>query len=100
MPDSVDFLSRCRPGMTLRTVDRRDARIVRVDRAAGLIHGDVALHGSCRWHADGIWADAPCGARGPLDLAAPASDDRPVLPQRHASVVDALNGPNRHFCCD
>jgi hypothetical protein len=98
MKAAFDFLSHCRPGMTLLTGDRRRATITAVDREAGLIHGEVQMFGPCSWRADGLWTDAPCGASGPLDLAAPASDA--VAVQRRASIVDQLDGSNRHFCCD
>ncbi len=82
----------------LRTRDRRDVTITRVDGASGLIHGEVAMFGPCRWRADGIYADAPLGVAGPLDLVAP-SVPRPAQ-QRHVSVTDHLGGEGRAFCCD
>ena len=102
MTDRFDFLGYCRPGMTLTTGDRRTATIRAIDRDAGLVHGEVPMHGPCSWRADGIWSEAPCGANGPLDLQPPAGQpaDAAEPGQRRASVVDALRGPNRHFCCD
>jgi hypothetical protein len=95
-----DFAAYCQPGMTLATADRRSARITAVDREAGLIHGEVAMYGPCVWRGDGLWTKAPCGAQGPLDLAAPMDPTATPPEQRRASVVAALDGPNRHFCCD
>lgn len=98
MESGGDFLASCEAGAVLRTRDRRDAIITAVDRVAGLIHGEVAMFGPCRWRANGVYADAPAGAAGPLDLMAPAAG----LParQRHVSVTDHLDGEGRAFCCD
>jgi len=93
-----DFIACCKPGMTLLTGDRRRVIVTAVDAVAGLIHGEVQMFGPCSWRADGLWADAPCGASGPLDLAPPG--DGPAPEQRRVSVVEALDGDNRHFCCD
>ncbi|MDZ4737462.1 MAG: hypothetical protein SGJ07_14045 [Rhodospirillaceae bacterium] len=100
MDEPFDFLAFCQPGMTLTTGDRRPVRITEIDKAAGLIRGEVAMFGACVWRADGLWQDAPCGARGPLDLAPPSHPTTAAPEQRRASVVAALEGPNRHFCCD
>jgi hypothetical protein len=98
MDGGDDFLAACDVGTVLRTRDRRDAKITRIDRAAGLIHGEVTMFGACRWRANGIYADAPAGAAGPLDLVAPPA----AMParQRHVSVTDHLDGEGRAFCCD
>jgi hypothetical protein len=93
-----DFLSACREGATLRTRDRREARIARIDREAGIIHGEVGMIGACAWRADGIYADAPMGVAGPLDLVPPSSG--PAAARKRVSVVDQLNGEGRAFCCD
>lgn len=98
MTTGFNFLNYCRPGMTVATGDRRAATIVAVDPDAGLVHGEVPMHGPCSWRANGVWSEAPCGASGPLDLVPPF--DAPAPDRRHASVVEALRGPNRHFCCD
>lgn len=98
MGSSLDLLSICRVGMILRTRDRREARIIRLDPASGLIHGEVTMEGLCAWHADGRWRGAPFGAAGPLDLMPPGEPASP----RHAtvSVGEALDPANRLFCCD
>ncbi len=98
MDGNRDFLATVAVGAVLRTRDRRDAAITAIDPAAGLIHGMVTMFGACSWRANGIYADAPAGAAGPLDLVAPAS--RPAVLQRHVSVADQLDGTNRAFCCD
>ena len=93
-----DLLSACREGMVLRTRDRRAARISRLDPAAGLIHGEVEMQGTCVWRADGRWRDAPFGAPGPLDLMAP--EPVAAASPRTASVKEALDAANPLFCCD
>ena len=93
-----DFIAFCKPGMTLLTGDRRQVTITAIDADARLVHGEVQMFGPCSWNADGLWVDAPCGASGPLDLAPP--DHRPASGRHRASVVEALEGDNRHFCCD
>ncbi|MEX0808929.1 MAG: hypothetical protein WD044_09380 [Dongiaceae bacterium] len=100
MDEPFDFLAFCQPGMTLATGDRRPVRITEVDKVAGLIRGEVAMFGACVWRADGLRQEAPCGARGPLDLAPPPGPTTTAPEQHRASVVAALDGPNRHFCCD
>lgn len=96
--DTFDFVAHCQPGMTLLTGDRRTVTVTAVDASAGLIHGDLQMFGPTSWRADGLWIEAPCGARGVFDLAPPAS--APAAAPKRASVVDALEGDNRHFCCD
>lgn len=98
MTVGFDFLGYCRPGMILATGDRRTVTVTAVEHDSALIHGEVAMFGPCSWRADGRWTAAPCGASGPLDLVLPATE--PVPAQRHASIVDQLDGTNRHFCCD
>jgi hypothetical protein len=93
-----DFLAHCRPGLELRTRDRRRAVIARIDVGERQIHGAVEMIGSCAWHADGRYVDAPCRAAGPLDLTRPASD-RPGSPRR-ASLAEMLDPANRSACCD
>ncbi len=96
-----DFIAHCRPGMVLRTKDRREARIDAVDPAAGRISGLVQMVGPCAWTAEGRFADAPAGAAGPLDLVAPADLSPPAAPQSRESLAEALNDPaSRSFCCD
>lgn len=96
--DQYDFLAHCVAGSTWRTRDRREARITRVDPAAGLIHGEVGMMGECAWRADGIYADSPVSVAGPLDLLPPASN--PLPKRQQASAVAQLDGPARAFCCD
>lgn len=98
MEGGPDFLATVEVGAVLRTRDRRDAAITGVDPSAGLIHGTVTMFGACSWRANGVYADAPAGAAGPLDLVAPASG--PAANQRHVSVTDELDGASRAFCCD
>ena len=98
MDGGHDFLATCAVGAVLRTRDRREARIARVDRDEGVIHGEVGMFGACRWRADGIYADAPAGAAGPLDLVVPTAG--PAVQQKHVSVADQLTGESRAFCCD
>jgi len=97
--NAPDFFTLARPGAILRTRDRREARIGSVNAAEGLIHGEVAMVGPCRWRLDGRFADAPAGAAGPLDLVA-----QPVLPAeapKRRSMIEALADPDsRNFCCD
>ena len=100
-----DFTACCRPGMTLRTRDRRDARILAVDAAAGIIRGEVTTLGPCVWRADGRYRDAPAGAAGPWDLMPPvptvASIASGAATQRRESLADALQrGDENPGCCD
>lgn len=96
--DRFDFLAHCVAGSTWRTRDRREARITRVDPAARLIHGVVGMIGECAWRADGIYAESPLGAAGPLDLLPPAGG--PLPPRKQVSAVAQLDGAARTFCCD
>ena len=96
--DGLDFIAHCKPGMTLLTADRRSVTITAVDAAAGLVHGELQMFGPTSWRADGLWIDAPCGARGLFDLAPPAVEASHE--QKRASVVEALDDDNRLFCCD
>jgi len=98
MDAPYEFLSACREGLALRTRDRREARITRVDHEAGIIHGDVGMFGACTWRADGVYAEAPMGAAGPLDLMPPLAG--PVAPRKRVSVADQLTAEARPFCCD
>lgn len=98
MDGGYDFLSACSVGEVLRTRDRREATITRIDGDAGLIHGEVTMAGACSWRADGIYRDAPFGAAGPLDLV-PPSVPRPRRGKR-TSIADELTGAARMFCCD
>jgi hypothetical protein len=94
-----DFLGFCRPGMTLKTRDRRDARITVVAAETGLISGEVQMLGGCAWRADGRFHRAPAGAAGPWDLM-PPTGDRPAQ-QRHESLVEALKSSDGSpGCCD
>lgn len=98
MGDAYDFLSACVPGTTWRTRDRRDATITGGDPDAGIIHGTVTMFGQCAWRADGVYAEAPFGAPGPLDLVPPVTA-RPA-PQKRVPAVDQSTGEARAFCCD
>ena len=98
MDPKLELLSACRAGMVLRTRDRRAARVVSLDPAAGLIYGEVEMKGPCVWRSDGRWLDAPFGAPGPLDLMPPGEETSREQPT--ASVREALDPANRLFCCD
>ena len=96
----VDFLAICRPGLVLKTRDRRAASIVSVDAGAGIIHGEVQMMGACAWRADGRYRDAPAGAAGPWDLM-PPSRESPAVERAGESLADALNrGEPNPGCCD
>lgn len=100
MSEAFDFLGSVSPGTTLRTRDRREARISRVAREERLLYGEVQMHGACAWRADGRYRDAPFGAAGPLDLLPPDAAPARIEP-RTESTADALaSGENRGFCCD
>jgi hypothetical protein len=97
---SFDFLAHCRPGMMLKTRDRRDARITAVDKATGLISGAVPMLGACAWRADGQFHRAPAGAAGPWDLMPPAPEAAATEQQRQ-SLAAALNAEDGNpGCCD
>jgi len=97
---SFDFLALCRPGMTLKTRDRRAARITAVAPETGLISGEVQMLGACAWRADGRFHKAPAGAAGPWDLMPPEAD-RASAEQRRESLADALrNNDGNPGCCD
>ena len=94
-----DFLSHCRPGMVLKTRDRREARITAVQRETGLISGEVPMLGACAWRADGRFHQAPAGAAGPWDLMPPA--DRTAAQQQRQSLAEALQKSEENpGCCD
>ena len=99
MSASFDFIAACRAGSTMRTRDRGEAVITRVDAETGLIHGEVRMFGPSVWRQDGRYRDAPGGAAGPLDLVPPepAADG---TPRKTISLKDALDPANRSFCCD
>jgi hypothetical protein len=95
-----DFLRLCRPGMVLKTRDRREARITAIAPETGLISGEVQMLGACAWQADGRFHHAPAGAAGPWDLMPPA-EDRPVPAQRRESLAQALKSEDGNpGCCD
>ena len=97
---SFDFLAHCRPGMELKTRDRRAARVTAVDKATGLISGEVPMLGACAWKADGRFHLAPAGAAGPWDLMPPAAECTATEQQR-ASLAAALNSEDGNpGCCD
>ena len=100
MSESFDFLAYCRPGMVLRTRDRREARILAVLPEQGLISGEVRMMGPCAWRGDGRYAGAPAGAAGPWDLMPPVSEEaRPEQPRESlaAALEKAETNPG---CCD
>jgi hypothetical protein len=100
MSESFDFLTYCRPGMVLRTRDRRAARITAVAPETGLISGEVQMLGACAWRADGRFHQAPAGAAGPWDLM-PPKEAEPATPQPRQSLADALRSPDGNpGCCD
>lgn len=95
-----DFLRYCRPGMVLKTRDRRDARITAVAPETGLISGAVQMLGPCAWHADGRFHQAPAGAAGPWDLMPPV-EHGPAAAQRRESLAEALQSEAANpGCCD
>jgi len=97
---SFDFLTYCRPGMVLKTRDRREARITAVDPAAGLISGTVPMLGACAWRVDGRFHKAPAGAAGPWDLMPPSENTAPTE-QQSQSLAAALNAEDGNpGCCD
>jgi len=98
---AFDFLTFCRPGMVLKTRDRRDARILAVDAVAGTITGEVQMMGACTWRADGRYQDAPAGVAGPWDLMPPKGTEDVAVERRGESLADALNrGEPNPGCCD
>ena len=99
MSEGFDFLAAAAPGAVFPTRDRRQATILRVEREAGLVHGEVPMFGPCSWRADGVYKEAPCGAAGPLDLAPPGAGAAPTR-RRRATMADALSRDARAFCCD
>jgi len=96
-----DFLAFCRPGMVLKTRDRRDARILGVDAATGTISGEAQMMGACAWRADGRYQDAPAEVAGPWDLMPPKMAADAATERRGDSLADALNrGEPNPGCCD
>jgi hypothetical protein len=97
---AFDFRTFVRPGMVLKTRDRRDARILAVE-ADGLIRGEVQMMGPCAWRADGRYQEAPAGAAGPWDLMPPKTDGETAPERVRASLADALQrGDGNPGCCD
>ena len=95
-----DFLTYCRPGMVLKTRDRRAARITAIAAETGLISGEVQMLGACAWQADGRFHQAPAGAAGPWDLMPPVTEGA-VPEQRRQSLAEALNAEDGNpGCCD
>ena len=96
MSESFDFLAYCRPGMVLKTRDRREARILEVTPEQSLISGEVRMMGACTWRGDGRYAEAA----GPWDLMPPITDEaRPEQPRESlaAALEKAETNPG---CCD
>jgi hypothetical protein len=100
MSDGYDFLARCTAGAVLRTRDRREATITRIDHERGLLHGEVTMLGLCAWRRDGVYSDAPFGAPGPLDLVPPTQGGPPAGDRKRISISEALTAEARPFCCD
>ena len=101
MDSGPELLSLCHAGMVLRTRDRRSVRIHHAEPAAGLIHGEVEMHGACVWRADGRYRDAPFGAPGPSRLSCrPSPGLQPATGQPRISLEEALAADHRLFCCD
>jgi hypothetical protein len=99
MEPTVDFIALCKPGMTLRTRGRSEARIHRIDAAAGLIHGEIPMYGPTAWRRDGVYRDSPGGAAGPFDLLPPRTESGPSS-RRAAKLGDLVDGESRAYCCD
>jgi hypothetical protein len=97
---AFDFLALCRPGMVLKTRDRREARILAVAPERGEISGEVQMMGACAWRADGRYRDAPAGAAGPWDLIPPEQNHMPDRPQPRDSLAAARQDPGNPGCCD
>jgi hypothetical protein len=98
---SFDFLTYCRPGMVLKTRDRREATIAAVDAETGLISGTVPMLGACAWRPDGRFHKAPAGAAGPWDLMPPTETEAAATNQRRESLAEALNAEDGNpGCCD
>lgn len=99
MDQTVDFLTICQPGMTLRTRGRTEARIHEIDVEAGIIHGEIPMYGSVAWRRDGTYKDSPSGAAGPFDLLPPVESGA-AAPKKSVKLSDALDSEGRAFCCD
>ena len=99
MTEATDFLAICKPGMTLRTRGRMEARILQVDAAGGLIHGEIPMYGPAVWRADGVYKDSPGGAAGPFDLM-PPNPAPAAAPKQSVKLSEALDAEGRIFCCD
>ena len=99
MDQTVDFLTICQPGMTLRTRGRTEARIHEIDRANGTIYGEIPMYGPVAWRRDGTYRDSPRGAAGPFDLLPPAVG-RDSTPKQSVKLSDTLDPEGRTFCCD
>jgi hypothetical protein len=98
-PD-FDFLACCRPSLTLKTRDRRDARILAVDAAARIIRGEVQMLGPCVWRADGRYQDAPAGAAGPWDLMPPGPAFGASTRTGESLAAALQRGDATPGCCD
>jgi hypothetical protein len=99
MDQTVDFLTICQPGMTLRTRGRTEARILKVDADSGTIHGEIPMYGPVAWRRDGTYKDSPGGAAGPFDLL-PPSANRDASPKQSVKLGDTPDPEGRTFCCD
>jgi hypothetical protein len=99
MTEAADFLTICKPGMKLRTRGRSEARILEIDVAAGLIHGEIRMYGPAIWRADGVYRDSPGGAAGPFDLVPPNPAPQSA-PKQSVKLSEALDAEGRAFCCD
>jgi len=100
-PAAFDFLATCRPGMILKTRDRREARILAVAPERGEISGELQMMGPCVWRGDGRYRDAPAGVDGPWDLMPPEPESAPRPQQHRESLAAALQSPvGNPGCCD
>jgi len=99
MNQTVDFLTICQPGMTLRTRGRTEARIHKVDAESGVIHGEIPMYGPVSWRRDGTYKDSPGGAAGPFDLVPPGAGPGSV-PKQSVKLSETLDPEGRAFCCD
>lgn len=99
MDQNLDFLTICRPGMTLRTRGRSEARILKVDAVNGLVHGEMPMYGPVAWRRDGVYKDSPGGAAGPFDLM-PPGENGALAPKQSIGLGEAMDAEGRNFCCD
>jgi hypothetical protein len=97
---SFDFLTYCRPGMVLKTRDRRAARITAVAPQTGLISGVVRWLGAGAGRAAGRLHPAPAGPAGPWDLMPPMEEGAATEPRRESLAEALKSGDGNPGCCD